>query len=309
MERIAIFFDTNKLEARFTDHKCGDLCLADIKASTDFYDIRRFVNEYQLSDKIEFCIPELVILEYKRHLLDIYTQHTESFRSEINEYQKVFGSILKVDFEFVKQNVDEFKEHIDALFNNFIAMNNCKVIEYDRSSALLERIVDKAINRVAPFVFVRCNKKEYHDAGLKDAIIAETILKYHVDNDCPCILISEDNDWGRCSDLNKDDIFICKNLEQLRIILHEKLGITDIDEDVRLKFEDSYIRETIIRETGNQYDSAVSDFNVVAIMLKNANIYTVKINCNINETIYWIVCEYDYASNEVSSVSYEIENE
>ncbi len=308
MEHIAIFFDTNKLESRFTDHKCGSLCVSDIKATKDFYDIKKFIEDNRLCSSIEICIPEIVILEYKRHLLDIYTTHTKSFKDTIIEYQKVFGSILKVDFEFVKRDIDEFKEHIDDLFSNFITINNCKVIEYDRSSTLFERVVDKAINKVAPFTSARKDKKEYHDAGFKDAIIAETILKYRTDNGCPCILISEDNDWGRCLDLNKDHIFICKNLEHLRDVLSKQWGIPKSN-DVRLKFEDLYIRETIIRETGNQYDESISDFNITGITLKDKNIYVVRINCNINETIYKITCEYDYSLNEVLNVVYKIENE
>lgn len=308
MEHIAIFFDTNKLESRFTDHKCGDLCISDIKATKDFYDIKKFIEDNRLCGSIEICIPEIVILEYKRHLLEIYTTHTESFKNTISEYQKVFGSILKVDFEFAKRDIDEFKEHVDDLLNDFITRNNCKVVRYDRSSTQLERIVDKAINRIAPFSQAKEKGKEYHDAGFKDALIAETILKYRIDNNYPCILISEDNDWGRCSDLDKDHIFICKNLAQLEVVLSKKLGIVK-SKDVRLKFEDSYIRETIIQETGNQYDESVSDFNITDITSRDENIYVVKTNCKINETIYNIVCEYDYSSNEVSNISYKIEDE
>ena len=308
MEHIAIFFDTNKLESRSTDHKCGDLCVSDIKATKDFYNIKKFIEDNQLCSSIEVCIPEVVILEYKRHLLEIYTKHTVSFKEKIDEYKHVFGSILKIDFEFSKHNIDEFKEHVDNLFDNFTTINNCKVIEYDRSSTLLERVVDKAINQVAPFVTAKNNGKEYHDAGLKDALIAETILKYQTDNNCPCILISEDNDWGRCSDLNKNHIFICKDLEHLKNVLSIQWGIREPN-DIRLKFEDSYIRETIIQETGNQYDKSVSDFNITDITSKEENIYVVRINCNINETIYKITCEYDYSSNTISNVVYEIENE
>jgi len=189
MEHIAIFFDTNKLEARFTDRKCGDLCVSDIKATKDFYDIKKFIENNRLYDSIEICIPEIVVREYKRHLLEIYTQHTKTFEDKINEYKKVFGSILKIDFEFIKRNAKEFQEHTDALFEDFISINHCRVIEYDRSRDLLERIVDKAINRTAPFASANGKRKEYHDAGLKDAIIAETILKYQTDNGCPCINI------------------------------------------------------------------------------------------------------------------------
>lgn len=308
MERIAIFFDTNKLESRFTDHKCGSLCVSDIKATKDFYDIKKFIEDNRLCSNVDLCIPEIVILEYKRHLLEIYTMHTKSFKDTINEYQKVFGSILNVEFEFAKRDINEFQGHVDALLDNFIEINNCKVIEYDRSSTLLERIVDKAINRVAPFAYAKSKGKEYHDAGFKDTIIAETILKYRTDNGCPCILISEDNDWGRCLDLNQDHIFICKDLEHLKNVLSKKWGILESN-DVRLKFEDSYIQETIIQETGNRYDKSVSEFNITDIALNDENIYVVKINCKINETSYTITCEYDDSSNAVSNVVYKIENE
>lgn len=308
VKKIAIFFDTNKLEARFSNQKCGDLCIADIKASNDFYAIRRFVEEYRLSDKIEFCIPEIVIREYKRHLLEIYQKHTVSFIEQLNDYKRVFGSILNVSYEFTKQNEAIFQEHIETLFDEFIIRNSCRIVNYDRNIDLFERLVDKAINKKAPFISARSNKKEYHDAGLKDAIIAETILKYHSDNGCPCILVSEDNDWGRCDDLVRDDIFVCKNCEHLKSVLVRFFDVSK-GESIRLKFEEPYLRETIIRETGNQYDGSVSSFNVVEITHKDADVYIVNIDCNINETLYQIVCEYDDASNDVSNISYKIENE
>lgn len=306
--KVAIFFDTNKLEARITGSKCGELFLAEIKASSDFYDIKKYIDDSGVSKVVELCISEISLRECKQHLIENFKDHRKNFCDRIDEYKRSFGSILDVSYEFRKNTVDEFKEHVDCIYEGFIIANQCKIIEYVRDVDFFGSLIEKAIRKQSPFINIGANGKQYKDAGFKDAIVGESIIRYHRDNNCKCILISEDKDFENAfSDYS--EIIICKNFIEVKELLFELLGVTD-SKFIENKFEtDPYLQEKLIRETGNIFDEAVSRFKVINILSEEEDIYSLKIQCVINEVIYEIKCRYESTSNEVFDVTYKTTND
>lgn len=84
--KIAVFFDTNKLEARFSDKKCGDLYLSEVKASNDFYELKKYIKDNGLSEYVKLCVNEISIREYKQHLIENYKDHSKGFSDNIDGY-------------------------------------------------------------------------------------------------------------------------------------------------------------------------------------------------------------------------------
>ena len=305
---VAIFFDTNKLEARISDKKHGDLYLAEIKSSKDFYEIRNFIVENKFSKSAHICISDISIREYKKHLIENYNKYTQGLSDDIEGYKKSFGSILDVDFSFNKKNIEEYEKHITYIFNEFISHNDCEIVSYPKDIDFFSNLVDKAIEKSCPFVTINGNGKQYKDAGFKDAVIGETILRYSKNNNCKCILVSEDNDYSRAFSEN-DDIHICKDSKQVKELLNNLLGLSDIDV-VKNKFtNDHYLQETIIDLTGNKYDKSVTSFDVLDVQKIEDGQYEISITTEINEVKYSIKCEYESSSNEIKYIKYDIQNE
>lgn len=306
--KVAVFFDTNKLEARFSNSKCGDLYLAEVKASNDFYEIKKYIEDNGLLRYVKLCITEISIREYKQHLIESFREHSKGFSDNIEGYKKAFGSILDVTFEFRKSNEDEFKEHIETIFEEFLSLNKCEIIEYVRDIDFFNNLVDKAIKKQKPFTVIGGNNKLYKDAGFKDAIVGETIIKYHEKRGHKCILVTNDNDFISAFQ-DYDDILICKESSTVKGALFRLLGVSNLDL-IKYKFEaDKYIQERIIGETGNGFDESVTNFDVVNVMEEEENLYSIQIESEINEVIYHITCNYESISNEIFDVEYTTEND
>lgn len=306
--KIAVFFDTNKLEARFSNSKCGDLYLAEVKASNDFYDLKKHIEDSGLSKYIKLCVTEISIREYKQHLIENFEEHRRGFSDSIDGYQKSFGSILDVAFEFRKSNIAEFEEHVELIFTEFLSLNKCETIEYVRDIDFFNSLVNKVIKKQKPFVSIGGNGKKYKDAGFKDAIIGETIIRYHEEMGHKCILITDDKDFESTFH-DYADILIFKDATSAKDALSNLLRIPTLDL-IKSKFEsDKYIQESVISETGNPLDESVTNFDVVNVKEEEEDLYFIEIHSVINEVIYRFTCKYESTSNEIFDVVYTTEND
>ena len=306
--KIAVFFDTNKLEARFSNSKCGDLYLAEVKASNDFYEVKKYIEESGLLRYVKLCITEISIREYKQHLIENFEEHRKGFSDSIDGYQKSFGSILDVAFEFRKSNIAEFEEHVELIFTEFLSLNKCETIEYVRDIDFFNSLVDKVIKKQKPFVSIGGNGKKYKDAGFKDAIIGETIIRYHEKMGHKCVLITDDKDFESTFH-DYADILICKDATSAKDVLSNLLRIPTLDL-IKSKFEsDKYIQESVISETGNTLDESVANFDVVNVKEEEENLYSIEIHSVINEVVYHFTCKYESISNEIFDIVYTTEND
>ena len=305
--KVAVFFDTNKIEARFSNSKCGDLYLSEVKASSDFYEVKNYIEDSGLYKDVKLCVSEISVREYKQHLIENFTEHSKGFSDNIDGYKKSFGSILDVTYEFNKKSIAEFEEHVESILSEFLSLNKCKNVEYVRDVDFFNSLVDKAIKKEKPFVSVGANKKLYKDAGFKDAIIIE-IIRYHKELGCKCILVTDDNDFSSAFQ-DSDGITICKDATNVKNTLSDWLSVSNID-IIKYKFgSDKYLQERIISETGNILDDSVTKFDVSNIREDENDIYMISITSVVNEVTYQITCKYESSSNEIFDVEYVTEND
>lgn len=74
MKRIAVFFDTNVIESRFSHEKHEFLFHEEIKPNSLFYQIKNCIRDNGIVDIVDLCIPDLSWREFKLHLLENYRE-------------------------------------------------------------------------------------------------------------------------------------------------------------------------------------------------------------------------------------------
>lgn len=297
---ISIFFDTNQLGERFSDEGCGDMILYCLKGSQNFKDIIKYIQTYSLQDNVKLLIPELVLKEYKRQTIEIFLEHTKSLEPKLDSYKKVFGDILVVDFHFKYNNLSSFEAHIDELIQNFLSENNCQIACHSEKEQAFDRLIDKAINREAPFTEAHKDRKKYKDAGFKDAIIEDIIIRHAKSTNNISILVSDDNDWGRCFQ-KENNIYVCKNTDQVIQIINKLLGLNKADLIARRFLNDLYLRETAITMASLKYDKS-AEYKIIQIEenTEDEN-FILLLEYLLDGTNCRIECVYEDVSNSVIS--------
>ena len=178
-------------------------------------------------------------------------------------------------------------------------------VDYPKNVECFEQLVYKCVHKQSPFQKAKGSRKDFSDAGFKDALILETIICHKRDTGNICIFITSDGDFG-----NESDILICSNLDIFKNTISQILGIQNVDA-VRTRLNDEYIKETIVAATGNAYDESISSFDIVDIVpiAEEDDLFDITIKTTINETEYNIKCQYEMSSNNVEVLDYHIENE
>ena len=307
--KVTLFLDTNVLESRCSGKK---MFLSDIKASSDFYEIYKFIDDYQLN--VELCIPQIVQLEIRRHLIKFFSSEYKSINDTLENYRKCFGSIIDAKCEFKINNVSDYQTYFEVIWAEFVTKYKCNIVSTPDNEHLLESVIDKAINTTKPFTFIEKKghvKKDYSDAGFKDVIVCETISQYQITTSNKCILMSCDGDFN---DVFNDDgtIVCCKNANEVKSILSNHFKAYD-EFFIKQKIEnDSYLKESLILETGNVYDEeSVLNFEIKTITQDKEDLstYNLHIECYVNEVIYRITCKYDSSGNIFFDINSETSNE
>lgn len=244
-----IFFDTNILENRF-NNDC--LQVSQPKFSALYYSVKNFIINEKIQDFVKICIPEIVFVEMKKHLIDCYKSKSDSLKSHVETYKKVFGDMYEISTnKKICQTYKDYTEYIDKYFDDILNKNSdfISIIPYPRNNEIFEKIIHKAIHSEKPFTKVKGNGKEYTDAGLKDAIIYETLLQYSVDKFC--ILVSKDNDF-KClfeNETETENIKLCNDENSLMKILLSRINISALNYKIEILLsENEYFRKTILSE-------------------------------------------------------------
>lgn len=296
--RLSVFFDTNQLGERITDEGSGDMLIHRMKASHTFYEIKKYLKTYGLSDCVQLLIPDISLREYKRQTIEIFLEHTKSIEPKIEIYKKVFGDILSVDFHFKYERLSDFEAYIDELIDTFLLENQCEIVSHPNKEQAFDRFVDKVINREPPFTEAHKDKKKYKDAGFKDAIIEDTIINYAKSTNNVCILVSSDNDWGRCFKKG-NNIFVCKNTEQVVQTINKSLGLDKAELIIRKFIHSSYLIETAITMVGLKYESsAIFEVAFFDEIVEDEN-YILKIKYILDDNLSEIKCIYEESSNSI----------
>ncbi len=305
--QISVFFDTNFLEAR---HEAGKLQLSSIRLNIEFYKTLRFIKDKSLETQVEICIPEVVWLELREHMRAQFCSDYQSLESNVQTYKKTFGDLCDLQYSFgdyTKENYQDYLSQIETTFFDSSELE-IKVIRYPRETHVLEYLVGKAIRKERPFFQANGGKKQYNDAGFKDALIAITIEEYCRVKDSKGVLITEDQGFP---EIVKDfSLFtIAKSADELTTLLAEIFGLTT-EAIVRRIFEDNeYIKDRILKELDIINDDSVTRYQIGQITSIDESNFIVPLTVTANEVKYLVNLQYDTQANDIVDLRYEIRNE
>lgn len=247
---VFIFVDTNKLEARVDKR----VFLWEITPQKEYCDLIRLVNELGLESKVHVCIPEVVWLEVAEHMRRDYFKYKQSIIERINNERKMFGSLIDINVSFtLENNKIEYDDYIIQVQEEFLDNPKTKadIISYPKEQEILERLLDKATHTISPFSNAQSicgKKKEYTDAGFKDALIFETFVKAVKDNELG-ILFTSDTDFNSAlDDINKDNLYCITSFIELKKMIMMNYGMQDKDIIIQTIKENAYLFEQICSE-------------------------------------------------------------
>lgn len=303
MKRICVFFDTNILEKRGGDSL---LSLSRIDFPKEpFYDVVRFLDDNDLWEDVDLLIPDMVVMEIKHHMITDFQKKSNSLDESINSYKNTFGELIDISSTLLMKP-DDYPAYVDELFVELFRSpkNHLHIVECQKDSETMDILIEKAIKTKAPFSESGSKNKKYTDAGFKDAVIYETIVKHINDNDAIGIFFTQDHDYGdtpkefkliRVLPDNKAPAF-----EDFKLIVKKHFNILEQD-DFEAKLKDPYIKSRILEEADLRFD----DYNFIKIISgtyhsDEENIYA-DIVVRINNDKLIIRVEYNRVANEIAA--------
>lgn len=301
--KLSIIFDTNVLEGRFGD----EMFLYDWKAKNEFYEVVNYVKDKNLNDRIILYIPEISLMEVREHMIRHYKNKTKELKSTIENYNKVFKSLIELNYNFI-YDLKGYTELLDDITDSFLKKNYCQILEYPKEQGVIEVIVDKAIRSVKPFREANRDKKKYSDAGFKDALITEAILK-HKECNYDYIFMTEDKDYSEVCHNDGTKLLVYNKSQDIIKYISEKFKLGD-DELYKSKIEsEEYYKNIILDSIYVVNDESLTKFEVNSIKKDENENYDIYISSVSNETEYLIHSVFDPASNEFITIENVTDNE
>lgn len=300
-----IFFDTNAFECR---HSGDELYLYEVKASKLFYEIKEEIDNLGLSDNIHICISEMVFEEIKHHLVEKFKSARDSLLTLIENAKNSFGSLISILCEFPDVDSDKkYVDYVNTIAKEFMinSKNNVAVIPCPRGDEILNSLIQKAVKGIRPFVKIKSNnKKEYSDAGFKDALIWETMLSYI--HKGMVIFVTKDSDF----DINnKQSIFVCSNVSEVRQLLLKNMELSNNVLFIsRLLNNDRYVLQNIM-DASEFYDYDSIEVKTIMdkkIIYKDESVLLdVKSLFCVDNVDYIFKIDYDLNANEIMNAQYD----
>lgn len=265
-QKLYLFFDTNSLESRFAKD-C--LFLSKPEFSKIFYFAEQFIKDNKLEDSIKICIPEISLLEIKKHLVSCFQSNNDALNSDIEKYRKIFGDLFEIYVEKkVLKTKKEYEQYIEEYYNNFIDERKefLEIISYPKDEETFKLMINKALYSIRPFVKANKQGKEYSDAGLKDAMIYESIIQYLNCNSG--ILITNDNDFKEIfSDGRIDNLKLCSTEDELKALLLSSINMLNSEYRlIKIISNDDYFIKTLLAEVTFDVDANYKFYKVIKIV-------------------------------------------
>ena len=104
---ISIFLDTNVIQSFFDGKNGASVFLDSLGIRPDCHDLAKFIDENDLSNKVEICIPEIVVLEMKQHMKDGFLKQRQKLQDHLKEHKKVFGNIIDLGAIEIKYDSEQ----------------------------------------------------------------------------------------------------------------------------------------------------------------------------------------------------------
>lgn len=247
-DNIYIYFDTNAIETRVGKK----LFVSQIRLSRLYYEIEKLIKDLQLEKQVHICIPEVAWLEMLEHMKMCYKSEKQSMMEKISEIKKLFGDLVDIDIQFaLAEEESSYNSFIKKLESEMLEDSKflAEIIPFPKDKRTMQVLFEKATQSISPFTKARKGKKEYSDAGFKDALIFETMV-HHTKNGMG-ILVTEDIDYKGVFKCAQIDNFRCiETVGELKTILLENYNIMDtryLESQIQ---ENEYLFERILEESG-----------------------------------------------------------
>ena len=303
-EKAYIYFDTNALECR---HSGKALFLSQFTVNNLYYEVENLIQNMGLLDKVEICIPEIVWFEIQEHLIRYFKSEKASMETKIATFRKSFGDLAEVTCEFKLYNSEaEYGDYVAKIASDFLSSPrvNAKIITCPKDEEIIYQVIGQAIHSEKPFKTAKINGKEYTDAGFKDALIFNTVIK-HTGKQLG-ILISNDGDFNEVfSEYNNTNIKMCGNAKEVQMILAQEFNIVSGDMIEEILKSDRYLMQRILTECELNEDAKVDDLKILSCETIEDNV-KVKFIATIHGAKQIFRMEYNIMAKELLEVFCEL---
>ena len=193
MNKVKIFIDTNILED--INKK-----LYEFKFNEIYEKLKKFI-KYNRYDNFHIMVPQIAILEIKKHYIEEFERIDSSLKEIDNKYNKIESDLQTIGYEFeIEKNrykdIKEFEAYFEDIFNQYIEQekDNFEIIPLPNESRF-HKIIERAIKKEHPFFGGNMKAKKVSDAGFKDVVFLESIVEKmeEEENNVEYIIITKDN--------------------------------------------------------------------------------------------------------------------
>lgn len=154
-----------------------------------------------------------------------------------------------------------------------------------------------------PFKIAKANGKEYTDAGFKDAIIFNTLLKNTGEQ--LGIFISNDNDFLELfHESRRSNLKICKDDKELRLILSQEFNVISADMIDGILKTDSYLMKRILSECRMDENAQIHQLEIVSCKTLEDDV-NVEFVALVDGIKYFFDIKYNMDANELLEASNE----
>ena len=300
-EKAYVYFDTNALECR---HSGKALFLSQFTVNPLYYEIEDLIRNMKLVDKVEICIPEIVWYELQEHLVSYFNSEKASMESKICSFRKSFGNLAEITCEFKNCNTEsEYTTYATAIAQDFLESPrvNAKIIPCPKDENAMQQIIGQAVHSIKPFRMVKANGKEYTDAGFKDALIFNTLLK-HTGNQLG-ILVSNDNDFLELfNETTRSNLKMCKNAKEIQMILCREFNVMTTDMIEGILTTDRYLMQRILSECGIEENATVYRMEIILCKMVEDDVI-VQFYAMVDGIKYIFDIIYNFNANELIEAS------
>ena len=292
--KILLLFDTNIFYD--TTENCTKF---------DFGNIYDRVKEYikiNKYDQFKIVIPRIVIEELTKHKIENFNLKNDFIECKSKEKgsEKFYECIRQLGYEckIIKNNYTNEKEYRnyirkirDEYLNN--VKENFEIAEFSNVVSM-NTIVRRAINKEKPFFNGYSSKKEFSDAGFKDAVFIESIKKYLQSQNCDYIVFTNDQ---YILEMNINKIISNRNGEIKDIVdgdtivryLNDKYDLKDYSELIKLindEYFDNTVKEAINCEILEKTHELIEDKDECDNVLYGINLKILKNNTEMKIIVY-----------------------